>query len=383
VLYISVFTQCATGCASCYSNGFQSICDRCDKGFWLKYPNCIPCSLNCETCTDDYTCQSCKPQFYSIGRKKTCQYACSFNCTALGCSDETGYCNECYLGWYGSKCLEDCNLCSDGLCDLRKCSNGCIDGYVQDDVNPSNIYCRPCIKPDCMTCSNTTYCTQCNDNYYVRQYKTPYGRGEAECLPCSSSRPCGNCDSILNCINCDRVNGRLECSACETGYYVEKTQCVKPTQCPSSCNNCDTNFICNYDCKEGFAGFQCNYKCLSNCKTCTYQISCDSCKDGFYTDTCDTACNLNCLGDIPVCRMNDGYCLNGCTTGFWGEQCQERCSEHCRPDAHSVPLCLRNGTCTHGCYIGYRGSDCSNEVSTTVTTTTTSSLKSTEYSKFQ
>jgi hypothetical protein len=299
----------------------------------------------------------------------TCNLPCSVSCTVLGCANNTGYCYECLLGWYGSKCGEPCNLCRDGLCDLRKCSNGCIDGYYQD-VSSGNYYCRPCVKQECVACLNSTYCTQCNIGFYVRAYMTSYGRGEAECRSCSSDFPCGECDSMLNCKTCSRVDGRLECSVCQDGYVLDKTQCIKKDQqCPTSCNSCDANSICNFDCKDGYLGPNCRFRCPgTSCRTCSQLDACDSCINGYYNKLCNAACNTNCIGDrldTPVCRINDGYCLNGCKEGYWGEQCQERCNEHCQTDDNSLKVCYRNGTCTHGCYSGYRGSECSKEVSKT------------------
>jgi hypothetical protein len=226
------------------------------------------------------------------------------------------------------------------------------------------------VKNECIACVNATYCTQCNDGYYVRAFITPYGRSEAECQPCSSDYPCGDCDNILNCKTCSRVDGKVKCSACKEGYVLDKSQCInKDQQCPTNCNSCDANSICNFDCKEGFLGINCGYACTStNCRTCTNQDSCDLCKDGFYTKFCNETCNTNCLEYklyTPVCRMNDGYCLNGCKAGFWGEQCQERCNKHCQTDDNSLKVCYKNGTCTHGCYSGYSGPDCSKEVSIT------------------
>jgi hypothetical protein len=239
------------------------------------------------------------------------------------------------------------------------------------------------VKTECIACLNGTYCTQCNDGYFVRSYMTSYGRGEAECQSCLPDYPCIDCDSILNCKTCSRVDGRLQCSACKEGYVLDKSQCInKHQQCPKSCNSCDANSFCNFDCKDGYLGHNCSFACLiTSCRTCTTQDSCDVCNDGFYTTSCNVKCNTNCIGDIPVCRMNDGYCLNGCKAGFWGDQCQERCNEHCQTEDNSIELCYRNGTCEHGCYSGYSGSDCSKEVPTTTTTTTTNMLTSTENSK--
>jgi hypothetical protein len=241
------------------------------------------------------------------------------------------------------------------------------------------------VKAECYACLNSTFCTQCNDGYFVRSFITSYGRGEAECQPCSSYYPktCGDCDNILNCKTCSRVDEKLKCSACKEGYVLDKLQCIKHDQlCPISCNSCDANSNCNFDCKDGYLGLNCGYTCLiTNCRTCRTQDSCDVCNDGFYTTSCNVKCNTNCIGDTPVCRINDGYCLNGCKEVYWGEQCQERCNEHCQTDDNSLKVCYRNGTCTHGCYSGYSGSDCSKEVPTTTTITTSNMLKSTGNSK--
>lgn len=55
------------------------------------------------------------------------------------------------------------------------------------------------MKNECIACLNTTYCTQCNDGFYVRAYMTLYGRGETDCQQCSSTDACKNCNSGSNC----------------------------------------------------------------------------------------------------------------------------------------------------------------------------------------
>jgi hypothetical protein len=63
----------------------------------------------------------------------------------------------------------------------------------------------------CLTCSSSTQCTSCLENYTIYQ---------PMCIRCS--------EAIRNCITCESL---YKCILCEEGYYVDSTTltCLEPS----------------------------------------------------------------------------------------------------------------------------------------------------------
>lgn len=299
-LLISVTSAlCPTGCASCTDG--ENICDSCVEGFWFNNTKCFPCPQNCKSCIDNFNCQSCMPKFYGLDGG-VCKHNCSTYCTDAGCYMDSGYCYECPSGRYGLLCNYDCTLCRNSQCDLRMCSNGCIDGYYLDISSSQYPQCSPCLKTNCITCLNSTFCTHCNDAYFIRTYISSDGRGEADCQPYSSLHPCTECESILNCSKCDHLNGNLVCSRCQESFVLQQKQCGINT----CIGECEENGYCIGGCRSGYVGPRCNFHCSRSCQTCQTQMSYESCENGFFNVQCDKACNSNCLrGEVTLvdCTM--------------------------------------------------------------------------------
>ncbi|XP_053385680.1 multiple epidermal growth factor-like domains protein 10 [Mercenaria mercenaria] len=98
--------------------------------------------------------------------------------------------------------------------------------------------------------------------------------------------------------------------------------------------------------------------------------TCQQCKDGFYTTNCSIACSPSCKTEDgqQTCKLNDGYCLNGCEHNFWGPLCHQPCPNGCTENGLS-PVCERNkGACKHGCKDGYNGDKCNLTATTSKTT---------------
>ncbi|XP_053386439.1 uncharacterized protein LOC128550747 [Mercenaria mercenaria] len=108
----------------------------------------------------------------------------------------------------------------------------------------------------------------------------------------------------------------------------------------------------------------CSVKCLT-CDKSNRDI-CQQCIGDFYTGRCNVACNPSCITEkgTQTCRLNDGYCLNGCEPNFWGSVCDQSCSSGCINDNLSDTCERSNGTCRHGCKDGYNGYKC-DKISTT------------------
>ncbi|KAL4226626.1 hypothetical protein ACF0H5_014609 [Mactra antiquata] len=202
----------------------------CIDGYYLQFGSCVQCHDGCSTCTNSTACTTCVDTRWNLNYD--CQLECSTTCTESTCDDTTGYCDSCLSGKYGPECGEDCNLCRDGQCGLRKCTHGCKDGYYQDINDAGYSYCWEC--PDnCITCSNGTYCTQCEPEFYRNYYRVHTGRGQTTCLQCYIS--CLDCSSTEHCHeDCiqqcsDPVNHGITKSIQETTRFSSTTAKRTPT----------------------------------------------------------------------------------------------------------------------------------------------------------
>ncbi|XP_065922235.1 delta and Notch-like epidermal growth factor-related receptor [Magallana gigas] len=128
--------------------------------------------------------------------------------------------------------------------------------------------------------------------------------------------------------------------------------------CETTCRNnvCDGVGNCTDGCVDGYWGPPaCNFKCPADCKepNCImYSGQCNSCKSGFWGDTCSSLCPLHCIG--RVCDKNSGSCTKGCTSGPNGDTCNRTCSPWCVGG-----ICdKQSATCFNGCVQNYAGSQC-------------------------
>ncbi|WAR16061.1 TENX-like protein, partial [Mya arenaria] len=88
------------------------------------------------------------------------------------------------------------------------------------------------------------------------------------------------------------------------------------TQCDSNCTECDgsaSSGAC-LKCEDGFYPnqFNCQPCTYPNCKTCSNPSTCDSCKDGFWGETCIATCAEGCVNE--TCNTSNGFC--SCLTNF-------------------------------------------------------------------
>ncbi|KAL4226628.1 hypothetical protein ACF0H5_014611 [Mactra antiquata] len=165
-------------CATCS----DSSCTVSIDGYYLNSGSCASCANSCLLCTDYMHCTKCKDTYWGVDIE--CSHTCSTNCANKQCDEKTGFCNQCESEKYGPKCEQDCNLCRDRKCDLRKCTNGCKDGYYQYNTNEGYSYCMGCSN-NCIRCSNGSYCIQCEQGYYRNPYHVlDTGNGNAYCIQC-------------------------------------------------------------------------------------------------------------------------------------------------------------------------------------------------------
>ncbi|XP_053386117.1 multiple epidermal growth factor-like domains protein 10 isoform X2 [Mercenaria mercenaria] len=350
-----VMTECSAGCNSCSG----STCLKCESSYYLSNGFCSPCPKDCTSCNGYDYCTSCKPGKW--GSDNQCQFTCSNNCYNKECHNDTGYCVQCKPGLYGPQCEHYCSICTDDLCDLRRCTHGCKQGYFEYKTETESI-CQIC-PTDCRNCNNVRTCQVCNDGFHLYQFHSNENMF-VHCVSCSLGSNCLNYCAIQNCNKCEVHDGALVCADCPEGYRFNGKTCIlNTTSCSQECSSyCNDDGICLGSCNAGWTGERCSGKCSDKCLTCDKSNSgiCQQCKGDFHTVNCNTACNPSCITEKGKqrCRLVDGYCLNGCEHNFWGPDCDQSCSNGCI-DNGLTSICERNnGTCKHGCKDGYSGDKC-------------------------
>ena len=418
--------KCSPGCrlAACnFLNGHcvhQCITDHhgpfcCPRG--LHGINCsMECPSNCSLCTSDFDCAECKSGYFG----STCQYQCPNGCKTNKCDQRRGVCSGCLdnhvgeyccpYGIYGSNCSLTCPInckkCySDSFCDV------CYDGFF------GNL-CSDRCPENCKTCTSDRRCSTCNTGYYGTTCLNQCSRGcmnnicqqnDGRCrcktgfygeLCCPFDYVSVNCS--LKCQpHCKQCSSPSVCSACHPGYYGPTCS----ERCPNGCKGsvCDKETgKCTLGCHKDRYGPYCTtchtdvVSCTNErCKTCTSDMTCLECYEGFFGKDCMAKCSPGCVGG--VCVMSNGTCILGCTSNqFSGENCcsvdqninicheEMTCSPNCQRCLNQTDSCLEcypgfytntcyercpvrclnarcsisGGFCTGGCQEGFGGEQC-------------------------
>ena len=399
--------QCLQNCSSCV-NSYE--CDTCEPNTWgnLCQYSCLGCRDNCHLdsgCSDG--CEDKYFQFYSGTKNGYDCIQCSQNCSS--CTNDRE-CVTCEPNKWGNLCQYICSGCDDN-CHLNTgCSRGCDDKYFQSYSETKNGYeCIQC-PSNCSTCKNehecTTSecslpncdicngdnCTQCSASFFNSEH---FGciRCYISCFYCSSGQyvdyyKCGDsscgCD-VYNNLNPDRTS--LDCMPqpqvcykCPPGYFhplgsafcykcshsnckcTEADNCPEcmagkhntsnfcQDECPDNCINCtDTNF-CG-DCINGKYGILCDSDCINTCEdgTCDKMFGiCTGCPFGKYPDSSNnfniTFC-MDCPGQCAGC-LNPNNCTLCSHVDHWGTTCQHYCTG-CEGECS-----IENG-CSTRCHEGY------------------------------
>ncbi|XP_060578377.1 multiple epidermal growth factor-like domains protein 6 [Ruditapes philippinarum] len=326
--------NCLFGCKPPYSG---AKCQDQD----CPFKNCKRCDVSSHGNT---YCWQCDSGYHWDENREQC-VRCSEYCKngPRDCDSYTGTCPECKNGWFGSKCLYQCNIANCTTCAHKKdqvicksCNNGM---YPEAD----GFSCKPCDDRHCIgECSrNTGECFNgCQKGWFGKDYL------------------CDRYCTISNCEICSLSYHRnVVCSKCNKDYYVENKMCAK---CPATCrNSCeDHSSDCVGGCLDGYYGDQCEMRCNPHClnNTCVASTGHCDCEEGWYGYRCDRDCPIHCI-DCP--NFTDGICAS-CEPGRFGPTCESRCSRNCRPRSYGGYIyCDKDtGACEQGCINGAYGDNC-------------------------
>ncbi|KAM3144003.1 hypothetical protein pb186bvf_003767 [Paramecium bursaria] len=370
-------------CTSCpstrYLSGQQCLCN---SGYYdaSTVKNCLPCSIQCQTCQDTpsncVTCPQtrylqnnsciCSPGFLENGFQ-TCQN-CDQKCkTCIGINfidykDSSSQCSSCdpfkfrtlvgqtclcYNGYYENsvciQCSSICKTCSNQFDNCLSCDSSlyrylinnqckCIDGFYDSglvDCQSCDQKCLTCEfqQDNCLSCDNNklrffnqNQC-RCIDGYFDDGFQTI-------CQPCNQS--CFTCSaSSTFCLSCDSTKHLFlqqnQC-ICENGYVkisngscqICDKACQQCVNSPTSCTQCVQNRYLVLDQCYCIDGYYENN--LRDCMRC--DITCLTCiQFSNYCLTCNDLSNRVKQGS--QCNCKDGYVGDG------SQICQQ-CSYQCK-----------------------------------------------------
>ncbi|KAL4491179.1 hypothetical protein ABPG73_013248 [Tetrahymena malaccensis] len=359
----SFCNQCLDkGCITCspgyYITDKTNLCVlNCDSNQYIDSTSqqayCRTCNSGCQTCSNSTSCQTCLVSYYLLGNNcLPCDNTC-YSCSGPG----NNQCIQCLNNnYFISQKLN--NVC-DSNCDLTQ-------GQYIDQSNPNQKYCKMCIS-NCKTCSNSTSCQTCMDNYFLSGNicqpcdNTCYscsGPGNNQCIQCLNnnyfiSQKLNNvCDSNCDLTQgqyidqsnpnqkyckmcssfCNICNNSTSCQTCMDKYYLSGNIC---SPCDSTCKSCSgpgnnqciqclnnnyfisekLNNICDSICDVTQGQYidlsnpsqQFCRKCVNFCKTCSNSASCQICMDNYYLSG-----NI-CSPCHQSCQNCSGPGINQCT----------------------------------------------------------------------
>ena len=379
--------DCEASCKSCqYSKGQCTACEdtffelgnpiiscvsSCPSGYRKSNKVCQPCQSNyCLSC-DEATglkCSNCVMGFFL--HLETCVSKCPDNYFA---NPEEGLCvkcNDACLNCEGKE-ADQCLACKPGkFLNEMECVSACPDGfYSNTQLNTCEVChstcgkCKGAASTDCTDCpfpsillekdSQSSCVVSCPVGFFILENKCKacdsscsgcFGEANTQCLTCQSgfflssefkclpkaSIKCKDQETFLTaeegCSTCtigckacedEKRSSCLSCDANNFLYYIAQKTCVPENRCPDGTFKNMTSRVCA--------------SCSSECKTCSAEKYCLSCKDPLQTlrDGLCSSCKPNCMD------CSDGKCTKCYPEYFWVssnstdifDSCQQTCQE--------------------------------------------------------
>ncbi|ELP90451.1 protein serine/threonine kinase, putative [Entamoeba invadens IP1] len=197
----------------------------------------------------------------------------------------------------------------------------CLDGFYL-----SNSICHPCNYP-CTFCSNSTYCTKCDQYSYASNGKCTEINEIINvcdvmmstykgCVVCKNGymrspdgKTCEICDQ-----SCETCSNDGNCISCNESYYRTPNNITKycnPIEEPSNCFNKTKNGCVL--CEDGFAlKYNLCYKCGENCSSCDTNFECLRCE--VYNILVDKKCIH--FSHIPNCISSENSVCSRCSNEY-------------------------------------------------------------------
>ena len=273
---------------------------------------------------------------------------------------------------YGASCETDCpgiDKCIGETCHRQtgKCPQGCKDWIHGEYCTESCV----CNREGTLSCdqSGTCHCKTgrtgfdcsescsdgCLDSTCNRNGECTYG-----CKPGRFGRLCEN--TCNNCVDqsCDATTGKC-LRGCVDGTYGDWCDDI----CPVTCTTCDSSDQCTQCIPSRYGLPNCVEPCSSFCSSVTTGRICsestgnciDGCISGYWGQQCREQCGF-CLNG--ACSSNDGQCREGCQPEYYSPTCKDKCSSNCAAggDNNYRECQFASGACRYGCELGFYGPTC-------------------------
>jgi proprotein convertase subtilisin/kexin type 5 len=304
---------------------------------------CADCGATCATCSDQFTCLTCKPGLKLFGgncssscptgyfyhaTRKACT-ACNPLCTA--CNNTADQCQSCAAGAFLlspstsggiSSCTTKCPSFPPSCVVLSVgqslgCATPTADCIVGPQTcmgtfgNHTSRVCAPC-PYQCANCSDTgSSCFNCVPGY-------PFYLGN--CMPSPQSCPHGLVSFNNRCVQ-----------SCPVKFFNASGLC---TPCGSNCDQCVSSSVCT-TCTRPWLNLPIG-SCVASCPVNMYtnaSMNCVLCER--VARNCTTCINANtctsCAIPLRLYRVNM-TCGSECPLGLWSSPVRicENCPETCR-----------------------------------------------------
>ena len=301
-------------CMTCITSNAATVCTQCPTGYFIDGAGqCQLCSsliTNCWACSSAAICTTCQDT-YVINSKNECS-------SAVSCAASVTNCLTCSTagGTTCTKCIGGFTLSGAGTCSFTGTATYVFDPVTQTIGCQVGTYnngtgCSACKDPSCYKC-DITGCLACSNTYFV---------SAGVCKDCPSN--CMTCSDDTTCTRCNDdyyLNDDGNCKSAGKGKKVNKGRDGHFYECPPGCSQCTIGVDGTLKCLTPSSGFSivggkiipCNPSCLS-CSGTT-ATSCTACYAGLVLSggsckTCSDPNALTCLAGNPAFSIscNQGY----------------------------------------------------------------------------
>ena len=263
--------NCLSPCVFCSDSA--SSCTKCDNPYFLfgssclstcpygtfedlSSRKCLSCSSQCSSCVNSSdTCTLCDQNYVldNFQCLTSCTYGRYFSSTAGQCLDCDSRCLTC------DKQSTICTSCKNQMVLLQDFS--CATSCPQNQFADSNEICQTC-DSKCSSCTkSSSYCLTCSDETLYADDGNCITHCSDNKYPYELNKQCFSCNETCNGCFGSQAN---QCIDCFIGYNFYKFHCY--STCP------DKTFPENGNCSG----------CEKNCVHCVDSVQCSICDTNYY-----------------------------------------------------------------------------------------------------
>ncbi|KAL4480118.1 hypothetical protein ABPG74_020634 [Tetrahymena malaccensis] len=311
--------SCVVQCQDC--KAINCALGLCNQGYYFnnnkQNPQCISCDKSCLECNgpQNNQCTSCPDKFqFQNGQCIQCQLN-----NGEYFDQNQRICQPCLANCQTCSNNNTCDICESGF---QLIGNGCLPSCQNNQFRDKNYICQNCAST-CLTCVDTaTTCTSCQNDLYLNTQSSSCQKCDQpgffiqkdKCIPCDST--CLTCiNTAITCTSCQNNQYlNTQSSSCQIqcnqqGFFIQQNNCIP---CDHSCLSCaGTSKFCTQCQPHQFLN-TISSTCLSSCPVDGFYVSgqacmpchpsCATCSGPLQTDCNSCVLNLFQYGDDKSCR---------------------------------------------------------------------------------